>query len=116
MSGLSAVSDGATKFTDEMLAKNFISIANGFDDFEKYLGHLEGHINELSKSVQTLVAKTPKVSKVKPFVFGAVVGVAVYRYVKANAHKPIVAAVNNMKDEAEQRVTESVDKIQNKSE
>lgn len=102
MSGLSAVSDTAGKFTDEMLAKNFISIANGFDDFEKYLGHLEGHVSELSKSVQTLVAKAPRSSKIKPFLVGAAVGVVAYKYFTKNRHK-IEDLATNVKDEMQVR-------------
>ncbi len=74
-------------FTDDVLAKNFLSIATSFDDFEKFLSHLDGHVTELSKTVHTLVAKTPKVSKVKPFLLGAVVGVSAYRYLKKNSPK-----------------------------
>lgn len=108
MSGLSAV-DTASKFTDEMLAKNFISIANGFDDFEKYLGHLEGHVSELSKSVQTLVAKAPKASKIKPFIVGAAVGVVAYRYFTKN-RRQVEAVVEQVKDKA----TEVVEQVSGK--
>jgi hypothetical protein len=108
MSGLSAVSDTAGKFTDEMLARNFVSIANGFDDFEKYLGHLEGHVSELSKSVQTLVAKAPRVSKVKPFLVGAAVGVVAYKYFTKNRHK-IEEYAETVKEEVKERFDSSPD-------
>lgn len=114
MSGLSAVSDAGSKFTDEMLAKNFISIANGFDDFEKYLGHLEGHVSELSKSVQTLVAKAPKASKVKPFIVGAAVGVVVYRYVQKNRRK-LEVLVENANEGARQRFSDVAETVGDKA-
>lgn len=104
MSATSALNSVATNtFTDEMLAKNFVSIANGFEDFDKLIGHVEGHVAELSKTVQTLVAKAPRGSKFKPFVLGAVVGIAVYKYATKNGRK-IELVVEDVKSEAAARL------------
>lgn len=113
MSATTALNSVATNtFTDEMLAKNFVSIANGFDDFDKMLGHAEGHIAELSKTVQTLVAKAPRGSKFKPFVLGAVAGVVVYKYVTRNRTK-IENVVADIQTDVKERVNTVMDNAKN---
>lgn len=111
MSALSPVP--GSEFTSEMLAKNFVAIAGGFDDFDKALMHMQGHISELSSTVQTLVAKTPKASKFKPFVLGAVVGVVVYKWSTKNRHKIDSIVKDIQVDVSNPSVAAAVDKIKN---
>ena len=75
------------KFTDEILAKNFVTIANTMDGFDNWISHIEGHVAELSKTVQTLVAKQPKVSKVKPFLLGVATVVVAAKLIERNRHQ-----------------------------
>jgi hypothetical protein len=98
MSGFSPVpGDG---FTDEMLAKNFVAIASGFQDMERWVSHLEGHVTELyqaAKAASEVKIKTP--SRVKPFLIGAAVGIVLYRYSKNNR-----AQIEQIKKEAKEQV------------
>lgn len=97
---------GVEKFTDELLAKNFVAIAKGFQDMERWIAHLEGHVGELYEMAKTAAevqvkVKTP--SRVKPFLFGAVVGVAVFTYATGNTRK-VREVVEKAKEEATSRV------------
>lgn len=110
MSAVSAVASNG--FTDEMLAKNFTAIASGFQDFDKLIGHLEGHVGELSSTVQTLVAKAPRGSKFKPFVLGAVAGVVVYKYVTRNRTK-LENIVSDVQTDVRERVSTVMENTKN---
>ena len=108
MSGLSPVA--GEKFTDVMLAKNFQAIAAGFQDVERWVGHINEHVDDLFDLAEK-AAKVKKPSRVKPFLLGAAAGVFVYRWVKNNGHKPIVAAVNNWASDVNATVEEKVEDI-----
>lgn len=100
-----------SEFTSEMLAKNFVSIGKEFDGFEKWIGHVEGHVAELSKSVQTLIAKQPKSSKVKPFLLGVVTVVVVAKLVEKNRHKvdQVIQVTKDKADQAKDLLDEQID-------
>lgn len=53
-------------------------------------------------------------SRVKPFLIGAAVGVVAYRYIKKNSTVIRVRA-EELKDEAQQRVTETLDTAKDKT-
>jgi hypothetical protein len=117
MADLSPVPGG--KFTDEMLAKNFVSIASGFQDMERWMSHMEGHITELyqmAKAAAEVKVKTP--SRVKPFLIGAAVGIVVYRYGKQYTREVkkvlqdegVSVQVGKAADAAKERLNPIVDK------
>lgn len=108
--------NGLEKFTDEMIAKNFIAIANGFENMERWIAHLEGHVGEIYEMAQKAVETQAKVktpSRVKPFLFGAVVGVALYTYATKNQRK-IEKVVEVVKEEATSRIEDLKDAVEDK--
>lgn len=103
---------GVEKFTDELLAKNFIAIAQGFDSMDNrldmldnWIRHVEGHVGELyelAKKAAEVQVKVKTTSRVKPFIIGAVVGAAVYTYATRNSRK-IETLVEKANEEARRR-------------
>lgn len=105
----------AGEYTDKILSENFMNVAKGFaaadkrmDMLENGIRHLSGHIAELFEAADAAAKTAAKVktpSRVKPFVVGAVVGVAAYRYSIRNRAK-LQALADELKTKAEQAKTE----------
>ncbi len=104
MSVQSTVAAGT--YTEAILNDNFTQIAKGFQSVNNHIQHLEGHISELYEMAQgaaKVAAKTKAPGRIKPFIFGAAVGVALYSYSKKNQHK-----IEAIKREAQERIDQVV--------
>lgn len=107
-------------YTNELLARNFNHVADGFgatgvalDALQSQIIHLEGHVGELSSQVMKLSKATPK--KNSKLLVLTVVGVGVYlgyQYAKAEFEDKNRAkdVAEDLKDKATATVRSAADK------
>jgi hypothetical protein len=100
------------EYTEQILNDNFTNVAKAFkaadvrmNGLENGLHHLSDHIAELYDMVKETGATqvVAKSSRLKPFLVGAAVGVAVYSYSKKNKRK-----IEQIQRDAKEKIEEFV--------